>query len=200
MNSPTFSQPSSPISSSPTRSTMRHKMAIPSGFRPAPKPKRTPIAEMSVRELQDLHNTNTRLLASPYVSLSARPAKQLLTPSHPSRESTSADAHSWITRVTAEQDAIQGRLVELLGVDAINTGLKNTTIKGEDDMSVDPSPEPYTSPTLEAKRKALSRFVRSPPQHLFFHTQIPRRALLTTERRSVPSACKRPSSWSNKRI
>ncbi|KAJ7086766.1 hypothetical protein C8R44DRAFT_901273 [Mycena epipterygia] len=112
---------------------MRHKTAIPSGFRPAPKPKRTPISEMSLRELQDLHSTNTRLLASPY-------------------------GQSWMGRVTAEQAAVEGRLVELVGMDTIATGLKNSTIKGEDDMIVDPPPEPYTSPTLEAKRKALSKF------------------------------------------
>ncbi|KAJ7129812.1 hypothetical protein C8R44DRAFT_614495 [Mycena epipterygia] len=136
MYSPTSSEPSSPTS--PTRSInraspMRHKTAIPSGFRPAPKPKRTPISEMSLRELQDLHSTNTRLLASPY-------------------------GQSWMGRVTAEQAAVEGRLVELVGMDTIATGLKNSTIKGEDDMIVDPPPEPYTSPTLEAKRKALSKF------------------------------------------
>lgn len=60
----------------------------------------------------------------------------------------------------AEQVAVEGRLVELVGMDAINTGLKNTAIKGEDDMDVEPPPEPYTNPILEAKRKALSRFVR----------------------------------------
>ncbi|KAJ7699953.1 hypothetical protein B0H17DRAFT_1158002 [Mycena rosella] len=118
---------------------MRHKTTLPPGFRPAPKPKRTPISQMSLRELQDLHSTNTRLLSTP-------------------RESTSADAESWIVRVTAEQAAVEGRLVDLVGVDTINTGLKNTAIKGEDDMNVDPPPEPHTSPTLEAKRKALSRY------------------------------------------
>ncbi|KAJ7095260.1 hypothetical protein B0H15DRAFT_921383 [Mycena belliarum] len=118
---------------------MRHKTALPSGFRPAPKPKRTPISQMSLRELQDLHATNIRLLSTP-------------------RESTSADAESWIARVTAEQAAVEARLVELVGMDDINIGLKNTAIKGEDDMNVDPPPEPHISPALEAKRKALSRF------------------------------------------
>ncbi|KAJ7047494.1 hypothetical protein C8F04DRAFT_934192, partial [Mycena alexandri] len=135
-----YSPPSSPSSArSPSRASQRHKTALPHGFRPAPKPKRTPILEMSLRELQDLHSTNTRLLASP-------------------RESTSADAESWMVRVKAEQVAVEGRLVELVGMDAINTGLKNTAIKGEDDMDVEPPPEPYTNPILEAKRKALSRF------------------------------------------
>ncbi|KAF7352896.1 hypothetical protein MVEN_01256900 [Mycena venus] len=151
MYSPTSSEaPSSPTS--PTRTTsraspMRHKTALPSGFRPSPKPKRTPISEMTIRELQDLHNTNARLLSSP-------------------RESTSADAQSWMVRVTAEQQAVEERL-RLLGMDArmdaISTELKNTVIKGEEDMNVDPLPEPYTNPRLEAKRKALSRFGPSDP-------------------------------------
>jgi hypothetical protein len=50
-------------------------------------------------------------------------------------------------------------LIELDGVETINTGLKRTVIKGEDDMNIDIPPEPPTSRTLEAKRKALSRFV-----------------------------------------
>ncbi|KAJ7742473.1 hypothetical protein DFH07DRAFT_777713 [Mycena maculata] len=152
-----YSPPSSPSSPTSMHSRQMHKTTIPSGFRPAPKPKRTPISEMSVRELQDLHNTNIRLLASPYVPSFAR-GEPRLTSIRASRESTSADAQSWMARVTGEQDAIQGRLVELLGIDAINTGLKNTAIKAEDDMNVDPPPEPYISPALEAKRKALSRF------------------------------------------
>ena len=54
---------------------------------------------------------------------------------------------------------MESRLIELDGVETINTGLKRTTIKGEDDMNIDTPPEPPTSRTLEAKRKALSRFV-----------------------------------------
>jgi hypothetical protein len=139
---------------------MRHKNAFPPGFRPAPKPKRTPISEMSLRELQDLHSTNKRLLATPYVAATVSRHPPVSRRSNYSRESTSADAESWIVRVTAEQAAVEARLVETLGIDSINTGLKNTAIKGEDDMNVDPPPEPHTSPTLMAKRKALSKFVR----------------------------------------
>jgi len=43
-------------------------------------------------------------------------------------------------------------------LDAINTGLKNTVLAGDEDMAVDPPPEPFTNPMLEAKRRALSRF------------------------------------------
>ncbi|KAJ7276281.1 hypothetical protein B0H12DRAFT_12089 [Mycena haematopus] len=146
MYSPTHSEahssPSSPIRSPSRASQMRHKTALPNGFRPSPKPKRTPISEMTLRELQDLHNTNTRLLSSP-------------------RESTSADAQSWMVRVRDEQAAVEGRLLELgmnARMDAISTELKNTAIKGEDDMNVDPPPPEFSNPRLEAKRKALSRF------------------------------------------
>lgn len=44
-------------------------------------------------------------------------------------------------------------------METINTGLKNTRIHSEEDMSVDIQPEPPVSRTLEAKRKALSQFV-----------------------------------------
>lgn len=54
---------------------------------------------------------------------------------------------------------MESRLIELDGVETINTGLKRTVIKGEDDMNIDVPVEPPTSRTLEAKRKALSRFV-----------------------------------------
>lgn len=66
---------------------------------------------------------------------------------------------SYIPRISAEQAAIEARLVELEGMDIIQNGLKSTRIVGEDDMSVDPEPEPPVSRTLEAKRKALARFV-----------------------------------------
>ncbi len=47
-------------------------------------------------------------------------------------------------------------------METINTGLKNAKIRGENDMIVDPPPEPATSRTLEAKKKALARFVSLP--------------------------------------
>jgi hypothetical protein len=53
---------------------------------------------------------------------------------------------------------VEARLVELVGVDAISTGLKHTAITGEDDMNVDPPPEPHTTHILDAKRRALSNF------------------------------------------
>ncbi|KAG6911719.1 hypothetical protein DXG01_007969 [Tephrocybe rancida] len=107
---------------------------IPSGFRPAPKPKKK-IDVMSLRELQDLHTLNAKILSSPGASTS-----------------------TYVDRVSAEQAHIEARLVELEGVDSLNSAFKTTNIKGEGDMVVDPPPEPPTSRTIEAKRKALSRF------------------------------------------
>ncbi|KDR83592.1 hypothetical protein GALMADRAFT_235857 [Galerina marginata CBS 339.88] len=119
---------------SPTSPVRRNNPILP-GFRPSPRPKQRPIAEMTVRELQDRHNFNAKILSSPEAS-------------------TSSYAH----RVLAEQAAVESRLIELDGMETINTGLRRTTIRGEGDMSVDVPPEPPTSRTLEAKRKALSQF------------------------------------------
>lgn len=65
-------------------------------------------------------------------------------------------------RVTAEQAEVESRLIEVDGMETINTGLRKTAIRGEGDMSIDVPPEPPTSRTLEAKRKALSQFVSHP--------------------------------------
>ena len=59
----------------------------------------------------------------------------------------------------AEQTTIETRLLELEGVDIIQSSLRKTHIRGDDDMAVDPEPEPYVSPALRAKQKALARFV-----------------------------------------
>ncbi|KIK08358.1 hypothetical protein K443DRAFT_672384 [Laccaria amethystina LaAM-08-1] len=121
--------PSSPISPS------RNRHPILPGFRPSPRPKQRPVAEMTVRELQDLHSLNAKVLASPGASTS-----------------------TLIQRVLAQQSAVESRLIELEGMESINTGLKRTTIRGEGDMLIDAPPEPPTSRTIEAKRKALSQF------------------------------------------
>jgi len=93
---------------------------------------------MTVRELQDRHNLNARILSSP-----------------------KANTSSYAQRVTAEQAAVESRLIELLGVESINTGLRKTTLRGEGDMIVDPPLEPPTSRAIEAKRKALAQFGRN---------------------------------------
>ena len=137
----------------PSNSPVRRKNPIIPGFRPPPRPKQRPINEMTLRELQDRHILNVKLLASPYVKLILD--KRRLTILYLREASTS----TYVQRVLAEQAAVESRLIELDGVETINTGLKRTAIKGEDDMNIDTPPEPPTSRTLEAKRKALSRFV-----------------------------------------
>jgi hypothetical protein len=90
---------------------------------------------MTIRELNDLHNHNARILNSP-----------------------AASSSTYVQRISAEQAAIEARLVELDGMETINTGLKHTKITDDEDMTIDQPQEPPISRTIEAKRKALSRF------------------------------------------
>lgn len=73
--------------------------------------------------------------------------------------SRGASTSTYVQRVSAEQMAIESRLIELDGVEKINTGLKNTRLNEEGDMIVDLPLEQPSSRTLDAKRKALSMFV-----------------------------------------
>ena len=141
---------------------LRHKQkSIPAGFRPAPKPRQKPISQMSLRELRDLHNLNTRILSSPYVPLaSCCTVPNIYAIVVSCRE---ASTSTYINRVSLEQKAIESRLIELDGMEEINTGLKNTRLDAEADMAIDSPPVLPYSRTLDAKRKALSRFVRLVP-------------------------------------
>ncbi|THV08682.1 hypothetical protein K435DRAFT_772112 [Dendrothele bispora CBS 962.96] len=128
------SPPTSPIRTSHKRiSPHRRNSAVPPGFRAAPRPQHRPISEMSVRELQDLYEKNTKVLAEP-----------------------GASSSSYIHRITAEQEQIEHELVEIRGMEAINTGLKNTRLTGENDIRLDPKPEPPRA--LTAKQRALANF------------------------------------------
>lgn len=142
--------PLSPASLKPGR-----KKSIPVGFRPAPKPKKK-IDEMTLRELQDLYALNTRILSSPYVLRILLIMELIIM----SLEDRGASTSTYVNRVSSEQAQIEARLVELDGMESINSALKNTRLKGEGDMAVDSSPEQPLSRAIEAKRKALSRFVR----------------------------------------
>jgi hypothetical protein len=113
---------------------------------------------MTIRELQDLHRLNSTILASPHVSLATHHLPYTHQIYYYYR---GASTSTYVQRVLAEQAAVESRLIELDGMEIINTGLKNTKIRGENDMAVDPSPEPPVSRTLEAKKKALARFVSS---------------------------------------
>jgi len=79
---------------------------------------------------------------------------------------------TYVPRIQAEQARIEAQLVELEGVDAIQRGLKNTKLVGEDDMSVDTPPEPPASQMIEAKRNALAKFVPILPSQSAFRHQL----------------------------
>lgn len=113
---------------------MRKRQATIPGFRAPPRPKRTPIAEMTVRELQDLYTFNKRILAG------------------------ASDGGAYVDRIRAEQAAVESRLMDQ-GIDDLSGTLKKTKLKGEGDMEVDDQPEPVTSRTIEAKKKALAQYV-----------------------------------------
>jgi len=81
----------------------------------------------------------------------------------------------------AEQTAIEARLLELEGVDIIQSTLRQTHIRGEEDMAVDPEPEPYVSPALRAKQKALSKFVSVKPKFPTHPTSLTLDFLLSTD-------------------
>jgi hypothetical protein len=134
----------------------RRKLSAPPGFRAAPRPRQRPIAEMSVRELQDRHALNAKILSSPWV----RHIADSFQSSNEQFVFRGASSSTYVDRVIIEQRAVESRLVELVGVESISTGLKQTTIKGENDIQIDVPPEPPFSRAIAAKQKALSNFVR----------------------------------------
>ncbi|KAF8665823.1 hypothetical protein AX16_000266 [Volvariella volvacea WC 439] len=131
---PPHSRPHPASPASPTASSRPKNPVLP-GFRAPPKPKARPLTELTARELRDRHRLNARILQSPEASTS-----------------------SYAQRISAEQAAIESRLLDLEGVDTINRGLKNTRITGDDDMNIDSTPDPPISRTREAKARALAQF------------------------------------------
>ncbi|KAI0254911.1 hypothetical protein BJV78DRAFT_1279984 [Lactifluus subvellereus] len=105
------------------------------GFRVPPKPKPPPIEELTIRELRDLYDRNTKILATPAPSTSA-----------------------YVPRLIAEQAKIEAQLLELEGMQDIRVGLELTHISPDDQMRVDKSPEQPRP--IEAKLRALDKFVR----------------------------------------
>lgn len=89
---------------------------------------------MTIRELQDLHKLNSRILSSP-----------------------NASSSTYAQRVQREQAMIESRLLDLDGVEKLNTSLRRTRIKGEGDTAPEPA-EPKISRTMEAKRRALAQY------------------------------------------
>ncbi|KAI0693555.1 hypothetical protein BC835DRAFT_1415815 [Cytidiella melzeri] len=123
----------SPTSTSPTSSTRPPR----SVFMPSTRPKLKSVSDMTIQELQERHAFNARRLKEPTPSTS-----------------------TYVQRISAEQAAIEDRLVEL-GVDNIQKLLNNTILDSPDDkMHVDQpqlprSPEPLP---IGAKQRALAKF------------------------------------------
>lgn len=68
---------------------------------------------------------------------------------------------TYVQRINAEQAAIESRLVEL-GVDDIQTMLRDTTLNEDDPMHVDGQPQPQPNPRpISAKQRALEKYVRA---------------------------------------
>ncbi|KAK2466325.1 hypothetical protein APHAL10511_001967 [Amanita phalloides] len=120
---------------SPPSPMSNRRRQVPTGFMPSTGSSHRPITDMTIRELNNLHSLNERILRSPDASTS-----------------------TYVQRVLAEQAAIESRLIEIEGVESIRSKLRSTRIKGENDMSVDIPPEPPSSRIIEAKRKALALY------------------------------------------
>ncbi|EIN10559.1 hypothetical protein PUNSTDRAFT_132647 [Punctularia strigosozonata HHB-11173 SS5] len=138
--SPRSSRAGSPTGTSPTR-RRQSTSTVPHGFRAPPRPRQTPIGQMSVRELREAHERNAKILTAP-------------TPS----------SSTYVQRISAEQARIEARLVELVGVDEIRRGLQNTTIDSEGKMSVDSQSQSTMPRAIGAKQRALARYAPQPSQ------------------------------------
>ncbi|KAG2152102.1 hypothetical protein BD769DRAFT_1403141 [Suillus cothurnatus] len=127
----------SPQLQSPTSPMRPKKTVVLPGFRAPPKPKLKSITQMTARELHDQHDRNARLL-----------------------NSSSACTSSLGQRLSAEQAAIESRLLELEGVEEIRNGLKKTNINADEIMIVD---QPRMPRVIDAKHRALSRYAPIAP-------------------------------------
>ncbi|KAF5393688.1 hypothetical protein D9757_000138 [Collybiopsis confluens] len=121
---------------------------VPHGFLASPKPKQTPLSQMSLWELQNLYHKNERILASPPTTASS----------------------TYIQRINTEQQAIQELLIEVHGMEVINTGMKNARISEvvqDDGQDVEMKPESSMSKAIDAKKRALEKFgATAGPSHI----------------------------------
>ncbi|KAI0091943.1 hypothetical protein BDY19DRAFT_927637 [Irpex rosettiformis] len=130
--SPTRTHPRmSPTSASSSSPSRPHRRSV---FMPSTRPKHKPVAEMTIQELQDRHAYNSRRLREPTPSTS-----------------------TYVQRISAEQAAIEDRLVEL-GVDNIQKLLNKTNLDPpHDQMHIDQPQAPELRP-IGAKQRALAKF------------------------------------------
>lgn len=97
------------------------------------------MSQLSVRELYDQHDRNARTLSSPAASTS-----------------------TLIQRISSEQAAIEARLLEIEGMENLQTKLRNTRISADEDMNVDAlDPHPISN-AIDAKRRVLSKYNPEP--------------------------------------
>lgn len=80
----------------------------------------------------------------------------------------------YIERLTAEQAAIQTQLVEVHGMEIINTGMRNAKINDDDDEheDVDMASDAMESPmskAIGAKQRAIAKFVGLLSIHYISH-------------------------------
>ncbi|EPT02762.1 hypothetical protein FOMPIDRAFT_1117757 [Fomitopsis schrenkii] len=116
---------------SPTRRT------APPGFLVPPKPRNTPIERMTVRELRDARARNARVLTEPTASTS-----------------------TYAQRVAEEQARIEFRLIELVGIEEIQSRLEGTQLSDPDvkmNVEVESPPLPQYK-AISAKQRALAKF------------------------------------------
>lgn len=149
--SPTAVPPVSPTSGRP------HK-PVPRGFLAAPRPQQKSIYEMGVYELRARHRQNAESLTRAYVArlmcaiVLSRPLTAALASVH-SGPSTS----TYVQRITAEQAAIEDRLVKL-GVENIEQMLQQTYIEDEK-MNIDTDAPPPEPRPIGAKQRAIANYV-----------------------------------------
>lgn len=72
-------------------------------------------------------------------------------------------------RLSAEQAAIESRLLELEGIEEIRNGLKKTNINADEIMIVD---QPRMPRVIDAKHRALSRYVSMYVYVIFDHSYV----------------------------
>lgn len=79
-----------------------------------------------------------------------------------SKRNRAASTSALVQRLSAEQAAIEARLLEVEGMENIQARLHKTKISGEDDMNID-EPEHPISRAIDVKRRVLSKYVRLSP-------------------------------------
>ena len=134
----------------------------------------TPTSESSLHRESD-----AEVIPAPQSSTAYTPMTNSTSPSsslnRASSLSRTATTSNYVERITAQQHAIEERLVELKdqqNIENIRVGIKNTSISVDENMNVDPEPQYLHPKPIGAKQRALMRYVSLFP--CFTHTAPPR--------------------------